>query len=217
MKDNHLEVSGKTCCPTCGQTIPEPELSVEILEEIFDYNPLTGFVTFKYKPRKYFKNNSRSHYRDFKKNRVGKRAGYEHTKKGVRVINTFKKSYYEHRLIWALYYKEWPPREMFIDHINGDSTDNRIDNLRLVTHKENSLNKKLSSNNKSGVIGVSKNSRNKKWKADITYNNQKYYLGEFNNFDDAVKVRKAAEIKYGFHKNHGRNGIVNGWKRTEVC
>jgi hypothetical protein len=99
---------------------------------------------------------------------------------------------------------------MFIDHINGDSMDNRIDNLRLVTHKENSLNKKLSSNNKSGVVGVSKNSRNKKWKADITYNNQKYYLGEFNNFDDAVKVRKAAEIKYGFHKNHGRNGIVNG-------
>ena len=108
MKDNHLEVSGKTCCPTCGQTIPEPELSVEILEEIFDYNPLTGFVTFKYKPRKYFKNNNRYTY--FKKNRVGKRAGYEHTQKGVRVINTFKRSYYEHRLIWALYYKEWTPR-----------------------------------------------------------------------------------------------------------
>jgi len=205
MKDNHLEVSDKTCCPTCGQTVPEPELSVEILEEFYDYNALTGFVTNKYRPRKYFtRDNSYTHFNLYSK---GKRAGG--SGKSNRTISILNKSYVEHRVIWALYYKEWPSKGLVIDHINGDPFDNRIDNLRLVTHKENAMNTKLASNNKSGISGVSLHVGGK-WQSKITSNGKGYYLGLFSNFDDAVKVRKAAEIKYGFHKNHGRNGIVNG-------
>ena len=143
MKDNHLEVSGKTCCPTCGQTLPKPEPSIEILEELFDYNPLTGFVIHKYKPRKYY--TSDGGYTSFNLHHKGKRAGTVTTYR--RTIGIFGKTYAEHRVIWALYYKEWPSKEMVIDHINGDPYDNRIDNLRLFTHKENSMNRKLTSKN----------------------------------------------------------------------
>tara|TARA_B100000035_G_C20759644_1_gene447732 strand:+ start:29 stop:646 length:618 start_codon:yes stop_codon:yes gene_type:complete len=205
MKDNQLEVSGKTCCPTCGQTLPEPELSVEILEELFDYDPLTGFVTFKYRPRKYF--NVDGSYNNFNLNYKGKRVG-SLTKAGFRNIRIFYKSYYEHRVIWALYYKKWPPKGMVIDHINGDSADNRIDNLRLVTYKENSRNTKIASNNKSGVTGVTQ--RKNRWISNITNNGKLLYLGSFSNFDDAVKARKDAEIKFGFHDNHGRDNVVDG-------
>jgi len=204
MKDNHLEVSGKTCCPTCGQTLPEPEVSVEILEEFFEYNPITGFVIHKYKPRKYFKTDGG--YNNFNLHYKGKRAGT--VTKDRRTISLFKKTCLEHRVIWALYYKEWPPKGMVIDHINGDPYDNRIDNLRLVTHKENAMNTRLSSKNKSGVAGV--RWRRNRWESSIVYNREYYYLGLFINFDDAVKARKAAEIKYGFHENHGRDGIVDG-------
>jgi len=206
MKENQLEVSGKTCCPTCGQTLPKPEPSVEILEELFDYNSLTGFVTNKYRPRKYF--NTKNSYSTFNSHQVGKRSGSE--KDRFRRITLFGKPYPEHRLIWALYYKEWPPKEMVIDHINGDPFDNKIDNLRLVTHRENSMNRRLSCNNKSGVIGVHYYASREQWQAQITVKGKKINLGRFDNFDDAVKSRKDAEIKYGFHENHGRDGVVNG-------
>jgi len=211
MKDNHLEVSGKTCCPTCGQKLPEPEPSVEILEDFFDYNLLTGFLTHKYRPMKYFK--SKRSYSKFNNNMVGKRAGspYDHlSKNGRRSISVFRKKYLEHRVIWALYYKEWPPKGMVIDHINGDPSDNRLDNLRLVTPRENAMNRKLSSNCKSGVSGIHKSVTRNSWVAVIWVGGRNLNLGTFINFDDAVKVRKAAEIKYGFHENHGRDGIVDG-------
>lgn len=210
MKDNHLEISGKTCCPTCGQTLPKPEPSVEILEELFDYNPLTGFVTNKYRPIKYF--NTKNSYSNFNSNKVGKRTGSINKARDFRQIKLFGKNYIEHRLIWALYYKKWPPKEMYIDHINGNYLDNTIDNLRLVTPRQNSMNKRLSSSNKTGVHGVGKNSTryNKQWSAYITVKGKQYNLGSFYNFDDAVKARKKAEKKYGFHENHGRDGVVDG-------
>ena len=206
MKDNHLEVSGKTRCPTCGQTLPKPEPSVEILEELFEYNPETGFVINKHRPIEYFK--TKNAYSAFNTHQAGKRAGS--VKDSFRRISLFKKFYPEHRLIWALYYKEWPSKKMVIDHINGDPFDNRIDNLRLVTHRENSMNRRLSCNNKSGVIGVHYYSSREQWQAQITSQGKKINLGRFDNFDDAVKARKDAEIKFGFHENHGRDGVVDG-------
>lgn len=63
------------------------------------------------------------------------------------------KSTYVHRVIWALYYKQWP--ELMIDHINGVRNDNRLCNLRLATASMNALNGGLFSTNTTGVRGVS--------------------------------------------------------------
>lgn len=83
-----------------------------------------------------------------------------------------------------------------IDHINHNPSDNRKNNLRIVTRSQNQMNVGLSSNNKSGVTGVHFNTRNEKWVAQIGFNRKRIYLGEFDNFDNAVKARKEAEIKY---------------------
>lgn len=105
-----------------------------------------------------------------------------------------------HRVIWALHHDEWPTHE--IDHINGVKDDNRIVNLRDVSHIENSRNTRRSSNNTSGHMGVGWNKARGKWEARIKVGRQ-IYLGLFDVFEDAVAARKAAEIKYGFHENHG--------------
>ena len=65
-------------------------------------------------------------------------------------------------------------------------------------------NAKLSSSNTSGTVGISWYHINGKWAAYIRVNYKKIHLGYYTNKDDAIKARKAAEVKYGFHENHGR-------------
>ena len=108
-----------------------------------------------------------------------------------------------HRVIWLIHSGEWPENE--VDHINGIRSDNRISNLRSVTAKENMQNVRLTRNNTSGVTGVWKDKKRGKWYAEIFCSGRRYYLGRFDMFEDAVKARKRAESKHGFHPNHGRN------------
>lgn len=83
-----------------------------------------------------------------------------------------------------------------VDHINGDTTDNRKSNLRRCTKADNNKNLGLSSNNTSGVTGVYWNKRRNKWFANIGVNYKTIHLGTFREYDDAVKARKEAEENY---------------------
>ncbi len=85
------------------------------------------------------------------------------------------------------------------DHENGNGEDNRWSNIKRSTRKKNAKNLRRSSNNTSGVTGVAWDKRNKKWSVTIG----KKHLGRFSNFDDAVNVRKQAEIDHDYHQNHG--------------
>lgn len=107
-----------------------------------------------------------------------------------------------HRVAWALAHGDWPLGQ--IDHINGVKTDNRLVNLRDVTHAENGRNAKRTRSNTSGVTGVRWYAERNKWVSKIMVNGVQYTLGYYLNFDDAVASRKAAEVKHGFHPNHGR-------------
>ena len=106
-----------------------------------------------------------------------------------------------HRIIWATHYGSWPDGQ--IDHINHIRTDNRIENLRCVSHWENTRNKRLLSNNTSGVCGVVWHKRSGRWAAHIKIRGKQKYLGSFDDIKDARAARKAAEREYGFHPNHG--------------
>lgn len=83
-----------------------------------------------------------------------------------------------------------------VDHINHDKMDNRKSNLRIVTNQQNMMNQKLKDCNTSGVTGVHWDNTNGYWVAQIGYNKQKIHIGNFSNFDEAVKARKKAEEKY---------------------
>jgi hypothetical protein len=76
--------------------------------------------------------------------------------------------------------------------------DNRKSNLRICTILENSHNKNVSTNNKSGFTGVFFDKESKKWKAYIMCNGVNYHLGFFLDKEKAIQARKNAELKYNF-------------------
>lgn len=101
-----------------------------------------------------------------------------------------------HRLLMGL-----PPRfnnkdTLIVDHINGNTLDNRKSNLRIIKKELNPINCRIYNNNTSGCKGVSFLKRLNKWQVEIHINNKRIYLGIYESFDEAVKVRKAAEEKY---------------------
>lgn len=82
-----------------------------------------------------------------------------------------------------------------VDHINGNTLDNRKCNLRICTAKDNSRNATVSKNNSSGVTGVSQ-LPNGKWRTRIMVDRKEISLGHYDDFNTAVEVRLRAEQKY---------------------
>lgn len=111
------------------------------------------------------------------------------------------KRIYLHRLIYVSYHLHIPE---IVDHINGDSMCNILSNLRGVTKRENCLNRKISSRNKTGVNGVSIS--NNKYEAAIWHEGKKIRLGSFTSIEEAEKARLEANILYGYNENHGKRG-----------
>lgn len=120
---------------------------------------------------------------------------------GYILIIIKRKKYMAHRLAWLFTYGYFPKHE--IDHINHNRCDNSILNLREVKKKDNLKNKKLCKNNKTGQMGVYWRQNRNCWVANICVDGKNIYLGSSRFFDEIVKIRKEAEVKYGFHKNHG--------------
>ena len=85
----------------------------------------------------------------------------------------------------------------YVDHLNGNTLDNRKINLRICTNQENSENKtKLAENNTSSVLGVHFDKSRNKWKVEICENGKTHFLGRFENLENAKLARKAGEEKY---------------------
>lgn len=98
-----------------------------------------------------------------------------------------------HHIAWALYYGEWPDK--YVDHVNGDEGDNRIGNLRLATHSQNCINRRIPRNT-SGYRGVSWDASKRKWKAAITYDGKQRVIGLFDSAQAAAGAynAKAREV-----------------------
>lgn len=110
--------------------------------------------------------------------------------------------YQAHRLAWLYVYGEMPVSQ--IDHKNHVRDDNRIVNLAASTHKENGRNQKRHITNTSGLSGVGFVKPNNKWKACIRVGDITRHLGTYIEWWDAVCARKSANVKIGFHHNHGQ-------------
>jgi hypothetical protein len=160
-------------------TTPTNELTAEYLRSVLHYNPDTGIFTRKVSTSPRVK--------------VGDVAG-SLDGHGYLRITVQSRLYQAHRLAWLHTYGEWPTGQ--IDHINRVRTDNRISNLRDVTHKQNNQNRSKSSHNTSGHTGVSWFRRTGKWQTHITHNQKSIGLGYFDDLEAAIAARKAGELKY---------------------
>ena len=88
------------------------------------------------------------------------------------------------------------PENMIVDHINRNPLDNRKENLRICTYSDNCKNLSVYKSNKSGIIGVYFDKGINKWRATITVNGKRKWLGAFSTKEEAAKVRYDAELKY---------------------
>lgn len=147
---------------------------------LFDYDPETGVV---------------KHRITHGRAKAGKIAGTERTD-GYRVVWFNGKLHLLHRIIYLLMNGEWPPQQ--IDHINRNRTDNRWCNLRAVTPRENIMNRgtnRMRPDNTSGYVGVSFVRQCRKWKATISYDGRRQYLGLFATPDEAAAARENARVQ----------------------
>ena len=104
-----------------------------------------------------------------------------------------------HRVIWKMVHDEEPEE---IDHIDGNPSNNRLDNLRAVDRITNLRNMRRSKANTSGVTGV--HFRRGYWIASIHDEGRQVELGYFTNKDEAIRARNIAERDLDYHPNHGR-------------
>lgn len=177
----------------------KPVITPELLRQLLDYNPETGAIFWRERAETFF--TRRRTAIAWNKRYAGTRALNHAKPTGYLSGCLFNRHVLAHRVAWALAHGEMPN---VIDHINGDRKDNRLTNLRNISYAENSKNSALPKTNKSGRIGVCAVSGGKYWLSQISSGKQKYYLGRFDNIEDAIKARVDAELKFGFHSNHGR-------------
>lgn len=132
---------------------------------------------------------------------VGDVAGSVDKRTGRVWIRWKYKMYPRSVLVWIML-KGCLPVEL--DHEDQNPGNDLIENLKDGSHQDNMKNAPMRSVNKSGVVGVCWHEKAKKWMAFIKADGKQIYLGVYVNFDEAVIVRKQAEVKYGYSKNHGK-------------
>ena len=140
-------------------------------------------------------------------NRVPKtlEAGTQRKLSGYLDVSVHGKMYPVHRVVMLMCYGFYG-EGLEVDHINHVRNDNRLCNIRIVDNTTNSRNASVGKNNTTGVCGVYVDKRKaKRYCAEIKVNRIKKFLGYFYTLDEATAARREAELKYGFHSNHGLN------------
>jgi hypothetical protein len=139
----------------------------------------------------------------------GKRAGTVNNHGYVRV-KMDGKDYAAHRIIWAIVHGEIPAGAL-IDHINGDTQDNRLCNLRLATPSQNTANSFVSKRSKSGAKGCWYLPRTNRWQSQIRQNGVLVYLGTFKTKEEAeAAYQEAATARFGAYARFQQRSAMGG-------
>lgn len=105
-----------------------------------------------------------------------------------------RQRYYAHRLAWLWTHGQWPKDQL--DHVNGDTSDNRLANLRECTNAQNGQNYGLRKNNKSGLTGVHWSRERNKWCAAIRIAGKMTGLGRYGTQEEAHAAYLAAKRQH---------------------
>lgn len=152
--------------------------------ELFQYDPETGVLRWR-GPRR--------------RPKPGNVAGSARAD-GYLIVHIDGRSHYVHRVIWLYVYGECPK---FLDHINGDPTDNRLLNLRVATYTINNQNRRRASRNSlTGLLGVTKIrwGDHYRYQSRIQYQRRKVYLGTFDTPHEAH--HRYLQVKRKLHEGN---------------
>ena len=119
-------------------------LTVDRIKELLDYYPEAGVLVWKVST---------------KGRKAGRLAGGKNNTTGYLSVSVDGHSYPYAHLVWFYIYGRWPKE--FIDHINLDVFDNRISNIRECNRSQNNANRRIRSDSKTGIKGVTKINRSK--------------------------------------------------------
>lgn len=173
-------------CVDCKTAVCDMgEITQSKLQAVFNYSPNTGELTYR--------NTSLS-------GKSGELAVITHSG-GYFTTRINGIDYLTHRVIHMYMTGKWPNVN---DHINHNRQDNRWGNLRNVDNKINLLNTSLSKNSATKVNGVALHKPTNKYRAYVMVDRKQVHLGLFTTIEEAAAARAQADLKYGFHKNHGK-------------
>lgn len=186
---------------------PEISPSPVFLAQCLSYDELTGYLTWKERPRSHFP--SDRVFSKFNNEFAGRTAGvadHGYIRLGLTVEGKCH-SLYAHRAAWCLKTGLWP--SMFIDHVNGEGTDNKWGNLREATLQQNLRNVPVRSHSKTGIKGV-RVRKDGIFEARISLNKKTVYLGAFpDSFSASMAFAKRAQLEHGafIHQSLQKGGF----------
>jgi hypothetical protein len=174
-------------------------MKAEDLRQLLSYNPNTGELIWLARDEGWFKKPTDA--KGWNKKYAGTKA-FQTLHYGYLHGHVFKKHYFAHRIAWAIHYGSWPTGQ--IDHVSGLRSDNRIENLRDVSHSDNQKNVKLRHDNKCGMPGIDWKKHASAWRVRVSREGKRRLVGYFKNLDEAVTARRDAQQEAAYHVNHGR-------------
>ncbi|WP_175154874.1 HNH endonuclease [Achromobacter piechaudii] len=179
-------------------------LPIEYLHEALSYDPDSGLMRWKERPRHHFA--SDRGWRCFNSRFAGKPAGTVSPSTGYVVVNFNGSLFGVHRVAVAMSTGEWPP---LVDHVDGSRSSNRLENLRVCSKSQNLCNRGKQANNTSGFKGVTEHQPGR-WRARINLERQYHHLGVFPTAEAAHHAYEvAASHLHGRFANAGQPGERN--------
>lgn len=167
---------------------------VETIRELLEFDTDTGLLFWRYRSLRWFQ--CAGSQASWNKRYSGKLALNHIRPDGYKMGCVFGKPHLTHRVIWAISVGEWANGE--IDHINGIRTDNRMENLREASRRQNVANQKVRRDNYSGMKGVHYDKRTGRYNAIIYENGVKRRLGSF------------MDAKFAFEAYRRESMIIHG-------
>jgi hypothetical protein len=155
-----------------GNPQKSPPIDLEKIRQAISYDPDTGVMKWKIKTAR---------------TNIGSVAGTKGSH-GYLCFSVFKRQYLVHRLAWMLHHNIVLSKWEFLDHIDRNKLNNKMENLRLATPKDNNGNVPILSTNTSGYRGVSWDKNKNAWACYLWNKNKKKHLGMFPTAEIAAKV-----------------------------